>query len=111
MNPNRVILVSSEGINDVITLETQKLENLKTKIEEYRALKDNLKWRGKGYNATMEKVDENVAEMEDIAKRIDAFIKFLDIVINKYGEGLEEIMKEFKKLEEETELRRLKNGK
>ena len=111
MNPNKVIVVSSGGINDVITLETQKLENYKAKIEEYRALKNDLKWKGKGYTIAMEKYDENIAEMEDIYKRMDAFIKFLDIVINKYGEGLEEIMKEFKKLEEETEQRRLKNGK
>jgi septation ring formation regulator EzrA len=110
MNPNKVIVVNSNGINDIITLETQKLENYKIKVEEYSALKDDLLWRGKGYNAAMKKFNSNVDEMNDIYKRIDASIRFLDIVINKFGEGLEEIMQEFKQLEEETELRRLKNG-
>ncbi len=111
MDPNKVIVVSSEGINDVIALETQKLEVFKEKMDEYKALIEKVHWKGQGFLAYSKKFDNNVLEMEDVYKRLDAFIKFLDIVINKYGEGLEEIMNEFKRLEQETELRRLKNGK
>ena len=107
MSSSKLIHVNSDGINDVITQEEEKLENLNNKIEEYRNLVNSLRWKSVVRDQIMESYEKNIEDMQNASKRIDAFIKFLDIVINNYGEGLEEVMISLKKMEDEEEMRRL----
>ncbi|MBP5684713.1 MAG: hypothetical protein J6X02_05615 [Bacilli bacterium] len=110
MNPEKTILVNSNGINLLIEKEQEKIELLNTKIDEYKKLADDVNWRGPTKETVLYRFYENVLDMENISKRLQVFIKFLDIVVNNYGEGLEEIKKEMKKIEDEEMLRRLNDG-
>ena len=110
MNPSNEIKVNSNGINSFIKLEETKIDELNTKIDEYKKIADKVNWQSPNKDEILSTFYENVHEMENISKRFSVFIKFLDIVLNNYGEGLEEIKKELKKLEDDEMLRRLKNG-
>jgi len=109
MGATKEIRINSNSLNELIKLEQEKIELLTTKVEEYKKLADEVNWRSPTKDEILYTFYENVHDMENITKRFSAFIKFLDIVINNYGEGLEEIKKEMKNLEDDEMLRRLKN--
>ncbi len=109
MDATKEIKVNSNSINELIIKELDKIDLLNTKIDEYKKLADAVNWRSPTKDEIFSIFYENIYDLESISKRFSVFIKFLDIVVNNYGEGLEEIKKEMKKLEEEEMLRRLHN--
>jgi hypothetical protein len=109
MEATKEIKVNSSSLNELIKSEQEKIELLITKVDEYKKLADEVNWRSPTKDEILYTFYENVHDMENIIKRFTILIKFLEIVINNYGEGLEEIKKEMKKLEDEEMLRRIKN--
>lgn len=62
-------------------------------------------WSGKGRRAFVNSYDSTMDEIKKIPHYLYLYNEFLGKVINNYGEALDELKKELKKLEDELEKR------
>ena len=110
MSSSKVIHVNGNNVSSIIKKEEQRLEELNQLIVEYKNLQNNLTWKSDIKDAVMTIYSDNINEYESIAKKIDAYIKFLYLASNNYDEGLEEVKKETQKTEDNIELRGTQDG-
>jgi hypothetical protein len=110
MSSNKVIHVNGNNLTNIIKKEEKRLEELNQFIIEYKELEKNLTWKSDIKNAVMIDYIQNIKDFETIAKKIDAFIKFLYYASNNYDEGLEEVKRETQKTEDNIELRGTQDG-
>ena len=60
--------------------------------------KKNVQWKGQAYNAFYNTFTNNMFDLYNIPKILELYIKFLDISLNDYQDGLKEIKKQFDEL-------------
>lgn len=105
--------INSIKFEEFLEKANNYLERINKQIEVMKDLINRLKWQGQAYEAALIKYNNLIKELETFAYTINLYIKFMETVLEKYGEGNDEIMKSFKKvveeLEKELELERAKD--
>lgn len=64
---------------------------LASEIALIKELGNNVEWKGASRDAAISRYNELTKEIIDLEETLSMYMKFLEIVVEKYGEGLDEI--------------------
>lgn len=102
--------IDSIKLEEFIEKSNNYLEKMNDQVKVMKDLITKTKWQGRAYEAALVKYNNLIKEIEEIPYTINLYIKFMETVVEKYGEGNDEIMKSFKQIVEKLELERSKHG-
>ncbi len=94
------ILVKKEEIATLKNKLDKELMDINDEIEKMNKIKEIFIWQGKASSAFIRKYDEKMNKLKYKIKAIEIYVKFLDLVVVNYGDAIEAIQGEFKKLKE-----------
>lgn len=109
MGDNMRYHIDSMKLEEFIEKANGCLDKMNDQVKAMKDLITKTKWQGNAYEAALVKYNNLIKEIEGIPYTINLYIKFVETVVEKYGEGNAEIMKSFKEIVEKLELARLKH--
>lgn len=101
--------INSIKLEEFIEKANNCLEKMNEQVKIMKELINKTKWRGNAYDAALTKYNGIIKELDEVVYQINLYIKFMETVLEKYGEGNDAIMKSFKEIVEKLELERAKN--
>lgn len=100
--------IDSIKLEEFIEKANGYLDRMNNQVKIMKELINKTKWRGNAYDTALIKYNNLIKEIEEIPYTINLYIKFMETVVEKYGEGNDEIMKSFRNIVEKLELERMK---
>ena len=101
--------VDSVKIEEFINNCNAYIDEMKQESIVMKGLIDKTTWQGNARDAATLKYNKIMEEVNKIPENLTLYIKFMEIVVKNYGEGIEKIKKEFQELIEKLELEKVKN--
>lgn len=101
--------VDSIKIEEFINNCNGYIEEMKKEIIVMKGLIDKTTWQGNARDAVSLKYETIMEDVNKIPETLTLYIRFMELVIENYGEGIEKLKKEFQEIMEKLKLEKIKN--
>lgn len=101
--------IDSRKIGEFINKCNNYIEEMRQESKVMKDLINKTTWQGNARDAASLKYNKIMEKVDDVPEKLTLYIKFMEIVVNNYGESFEKIMKDFKDVVEKLELEKVKN--
>lgn len=97
--------IDSLRLEELISKVNNRINNeLIPQVQIIRDMGGKVEWKGLSRDAAVTKYNDIVKEILEYGNTITMYMKFLEIVVEKYGENVEEIKKEILNLIEKEKM-------
>ena len=73
----------------------KQVDNFRNELDIVRKLEDHLNWEGEAKTTALDLFGDKLYDLYTIPQILDLYIKFMDIALTDYQDGMEEIKKSF----------------
>ena len=70
----------------------------------------SVEWVGLGHDKTIAALYLQIEELEKVSEALEKFVKFMDLALNNYGEGVVEVNSKFKEMKDIISMEKIRRG-